>query len=214
MISASAQLCPWRPSVLSASEEVRALLVHAIPAGHHSARQEPYREAQRQWSKRASGKPARLPILVDVDRLIAAYYDVHPDPKAPSQRSPSAHRAIAAPRSTPPSTRITSSPTTEAICRFRKSQGIDGPLSSQRQPRPIVAGNPNRRRGVVANGVDVLIDSADGLTPTPACRTPSDLQPRQDDRLADGIVVTPSHNPPEDGGFKYNPPNGGPADTT
>ena len=165
-------------------------------------------------SERA-GKPAEASILVDVDRLIAAYYDVHPDPKAPSQAvafGTSGHRGSSLNASFNEDHILA---TTEAICRFRKSQGIDGPLFIGKDSHALSL--PATRTAVevlVANGVDVLIDSADGLTPTPAV-SHAILTYNRDrtDRLADGIVVTPSHNPPEDGGFKYNPPNGGPADT-
>ena len=165
-------------------------------------------------SERA-GKPAEASILVDVDRLIAAYYDVHPDPKAPSQAvafGTSGHRGSSLNASFNEDHILA---TTEAICRYRKSQGIDGPLFIGKDSHALSL--PATRTAVevlVANGVDVLIDSADGLTPTPAV-SHAILTYNRDrtDRLADGIVVTPSHNPPEDGGFKYNPPNGGPADT-
>ena len=165
-------------------------------------------------SERA-GKPAEASILVDVDRLIAAYYDVHPDPNVPSQAvafGTSGHRGSSLNASFNEDHILA---TTEAICRYRKSQGIDGPLFIGKDSHALSL--PATRTAVevlVANGIDVLIDSADGLTPTPAV-SHAILTYNRDrtDRLADGIVVTPSHNPPEDGGFKYNPPNGGPADT-
>jgi phosphoglucomutase len=165
-------------------------------------------------SERA-GKPAEASILVDVDRLIAAYYDVHPDPDVPSQAvafGTSGHRGSSLNASFNEDHILA---TTEAICRYRKSQGIDGPLFIGKDSHALSL--PATRTAVevlVANGIDVLIDSADGLTPTPAV-SHAILTYNRDrtDRLADGIVVTPSHNPPEDGGFKYNPPNGGPADT-
>jgi len=165
-------------------------------------------------SERA-GKPAEASILVDVDQLIAAYYDVHPDPNVPSQAvafGTSGHRGSSLNASFNEDHILA---TTEAICRYRKSQGIDGPLFIGKDSHALSL--PATRTAVevlVANGIDVLIDSADGLTPTPAV-SHAILTYNRDrtDRLADGIVVTPSHNPPEDGGFKYNPPNGGPADT-
>ena len=165
-------------------------------------------------SERA-GKPAEASILVDVDRLIAAYYDVHPDPNVPSQAvafGTSGHRGSSLNASFNEDHILA---TTEAICRYRKSQGIDGPLFIGKDSHALSL--PATRTAVevlVANGIDVLIDSADGLTPTPAVSHAILTYNRhRTDRLADGIVVTPSHNPPEDGGFKYNPPNGGPADT-
>jgi phosphoglucomutase len=154
-------------------------------------------------------------MLVDVDRLIAAYYDIHPDPNVPSQAvsfGTSGHRGSSLNASFNEDHILA---TTEAICRYRKGKGIDGPLFIGIDSHALSL--PALRTAVevlVANGVDVLVDSADGLTPTPAV-SHAILTYNLDraDGLADGIVVTPSHNPPEDGGFKYNPPNGGPADT-
>jgi phosphoglucomutase len=154
-------------------------------------------------------------MLVDVDRLIAAYYDIHPDPNVPSQAvafGTSGHRGSSFNASFNEDHILA---TTEAICRYRKGHGIDGPLFIGGDSHALSL--PATRTAVevlVANGVDVLLDSADGLTPTPSV-SHAILTHNRDrtDRLADGIVVTPSHNPPEDGGFKYNPPNGGPADT-
>ena len=164
-------------------------------------------------SERA-GHPADPSILVDIDRLIAAYY-VRPDPSDPTQRvafGTSGHRGsslngafneahIAA--------------TTEAICRYRATQGTDGPLFIGRDTHALSGpAFETALRGLVAHGVDVRIDADDGYTPTPVISHAILVHNRgRSDRLADGIVVTPSHNPPEDGGFKYNPPNGGPADT-
>ncbi len=162
-----------------------------------------------------AGRPADPSMLVDVDRLVRSYFEIRPDPADPIQRvafGTSGHRGsslngafneahIAA--------------TTEAICRYRESQGIDGPLFIGKDPHAL--SEPAFRtalRGLVAHGVDVRVDAADGYTPTPAISHAILVHNRgRRDHLADGIVVTPSHNPPEDGGFKYNPPNGGPADT-
>ena len=154
-------------------------------------------------------------MLVDVDRLIAAYYDIHPDPNVPSQAvsfGTSGHRGSSLNASFNEDHILA---TTEAICRYRKGKGIDGPLFIGIDSHALSL--PALRTAVevlVANGVDVLVDSADGLTPTPAV-SHAILTYNLDraDGLAAGIVVTPSHNPPEDGGFKYNPPNGGPTDT-
>ncbi|MFL5683857.1 MAG: phosphoglucomutase (alpha-D-glucose-1,6-bisphosphate-dependent) [Chloroflexota bacterium] len=164
-------------------------------------------------SERA-GRPADPSILVDIDRLIAAYYET-PDPSDPAQRvafGTSGHRGsslhgafneahIAA--------------TTEAICRYRASQGTDGPLFIGKDPHALSEpAFETALRGLVAHGVDVRIDADDGYTPTPVISHAILVHNRgRRDQLADGIVVTPSHNPPEDGGFKYNPPHGGPADT-
>ena len=154
-------------------------------------------------------------MLVDVDRLIDAYYDTHPDPNVPAQAvafGTSGHRGSSLNGSFNEDHILA---TTEAICRYRKGRGIDGPLFIGRDSHALSL--PAMRTAVevlVANGVSVQIDSADGLTPTPAISLAILTYNRNRAAgLADGIVVTPSHNPPEDGGFKYNPPNGGPADT-
>ena len=165
-------------------------------------------------SERA-GKPAEPSLLVDVDRLIAAYYDIKPDPNVPAQQvafGTSGHRGSSLNGSFNEAHILA---TTEAICRYRRSRGIDGPLFIGKDSHAL--SEPATRSAIevlVANGVSVLVDSADGLTPTPSLSHA--ILTHNRDRsagLADGIVVTPSHNPPEDGGFKYNPPNGGPADT-
>ena len=162
-----------------------------------------------------AGKPALASMLVDVDRLIGAYYDIHPDPNVPAQAvafGTSGHRGSSLNGSFNEDHILA---TTEAICRYRKSRGIDGPLYLGKDSHAL--SGPATRTAVevlVANGVSVLLDSADALTPTPAVSHAILVYNRgRTEGLADGIVVTPSHNPPEDGGFKYNPPNGGPADT-
>src|SRR4249919_1642260 len=162
-----------------------------------------------------AGQPALPSDLVDVDALVAAYHDVRPDPADPAQRvafGTSGHRgsAFKAAFNEP---HILA--TTEAICRYRASKGYTGPLFIGRDTHAL--SEPAWRTALevlVANGVDVRVDAADGYTPTPAISHAILVHNRgRRDHLADGIVVTPSHNPPEDGGFKYNPPNGGPADT-
>ena len=162
-----------------------------------------------------AGKPALASMLVDVDRLIGAYYDIHPDPNVPAQAvafGTSGHRGSSLNGSFNEDHILA---TTEAICRYRKSRGIDGPLYLGKDSHAL--SGPATRTAVevlAANGVSVLLDSADALTPTPAVSHAILVYNRgRSEGLADGIVVTPSHNPPEDGGFKYNPPNGGPADT-
>jgi len=165
-------------------------------------------------SERA-GKPAEASMLVDIGRLVDAYYDIHPDPDVPSQAvafGTSGHRGSSLDGSFNEDHILA---TSEAICRYRKSKGITGPLFIGKDSHAL--SDPATRTALevlVANGVSVLVDSADGLTPTPSI-SHAILTYNRDrtDGLADGIVVTPSHNPPEDGGFKYNPPNGGPADT-
>lgn len=152
--------------------------------------------------------------LLDVDRLIGRYYDEVPDPQVTEQRvtfGTSGHRGTAERRSF---NERHIHATTQAICRHRAEQGIDGPLFVGRDPHAL--SEPAFRSAIevlVANGVDVRVDAADGYTPTPVV-SHAILTHNRDhaDRAADGIVITPSHNPPEDGGFKYNPPHGGPAD--
>ncbi|MBD0669342.1 phosphoglucomutase (alpha-D-glucose-1,6-bisphosphate-dependent) [Streptomyces sp. CBMA156] len=160
-----------------------------------------------------AGQPAQPGDLVDVARLVTAYYALNPDPQEPGQRvafGTSGHRGssldaafnedhIAA--------------TTQAICEYRAEQGVAGPVflgadtHALSEPAKVTA-----LEVLAANGVHVLIDDADGYTPTPAVSHAILAHNRRSPRaLADGIVITPSHNPPRDGGFKYNPPSGGPA---
>jgi phosphoglucomutase len=168
-------------------------------------------------SERA-GQPATTADLVDLDALLRAYHDVVPDPGEPTQRvafGTSGHRGSAF-RGAFNEAHILA--ITEAICRYRAGQGTTGPLFLARDTHAL--SGPATRTAVevlVANGVDVRLDAADGFTPTPALSHAVVVANRGAGSggrpLADGIVVTPSHNPPDDGGFKYNPPNGGPADT-
>ena len=164
-----------------------------------------------------AGKPADPASLVDVDALIAAYYDRRPDPSDPAQRvafGTSGHRGSSF-RNAFNEAHILA--TTEAICRYRDQRGYSGPLFLGRDTHAL--SEPATRTALsvlVERGVDVRIDDRDGYTPTPAVSHAIIVANRPKDswrHLADGIVVTPSHNPPDDGGFKYNPPNGGPADT-
>jgi phosphoglucomutase len=165
-------------------------------------------------SERA-GRPADPSILVDVDGLVRAYYDLRPDPAVPTQRvafGTSGHRGSAFNTAFNEAHIVA---TTEAICRYRAAQGTDGPLFIGRDTHAL--SEPAFRSALevlAAHGVDARIDAGDGYTPTPVISHAILVHNRgRRDGLADGIVVTPSHNPPEDGGFKYNPPNGGPADT-
>jgi phosphoglucomutase len=165
-------------------------------------------------SERA-GRPADPSILVDVAGLVGAYYDRRPDPSIPAQRvafGTSGHRGSALDTAFNEAHIVA---TTEAICRYRQTQGIDGPLFIGRDTHAL--SEPAFRSALEvmgAHGIDVRVDAADGYTPTPVISHAILTHNRgRRDRLADGIVVTPSHNPPEDGGFKYNPPNGGPADS-
>ena len=162
-----------------------------------------------------AGTPAQPSDLVDVARLLDAYADVRPDPTVAAQRvafGTSGHRGSSLTGSFNEAHILA---TTEAICRYRRSRGIDGPLFVARDTHALSEPAFDTALEVlVANGVDTQIDTADGFTPTPALSHAILVHNRgRTDGLADGIVVTPSHNPPEDGGFKYNPPNGGPADT-
>jgi phosphoglucomutase len=162
-----------------------------------------------------AGTPARPEDLVDVSALLAAYHDLHPDPEDPAQRvafGTSGHRGSSF-KTTFNDDHIAA--TSQAICEYRAAQGTDGPLFLGRDTHAL--SEPAWITAVevfAANGVRVLVDEADGFTPTPAL-SHAILQYNRGRTagLADGVVVTPSHNPPPDGGFKYNPPNGGPADT-
>ena len=162
-----------------------------------------------------AGQPADPATLVDVGRLLAAYYDLRPDPSVPAQRvafGTSGHRGSSLTGSFNEAHIVA---TTEAICRYRRSRGFGGPLFLGRDTHALSAPAFDTALEVLmANGVEVCVDAADRYTPTPALSHAVLRHNRgRTDGLADGIVVTPSHNPPEDGGFKYNPPNGGPADT-
>ncbi|MFN7956593.1 MAG: phosphoglucomutase (alpha-D-glucose-1,6-bisphosphate-dependent) [bacterium] len=163
-----------------------------------------------------AGKPAPTAQLVDVPRLLTAYYTEQPDPAVPEQRvafGTSGHRGSSLKRSFNEAHIVA---TTRAICDYRTSVGITGPLfigmDSHALSLPALT---TALEVLAASGVTVMVDAADGYTPTPVVSHAIVGYNRgRADGLADGIVVTPSHNPPEDGGFKYNPPNGGPADTT
>ncbi|GAA3195461.1 phosphoglucomutase (alpha-D-glucose-1,6-bisphosphate-dependent) [Actinocorallia longicatena] len=160
-----------------------------------------------------AGQPARPSDLVDVARLVTAYYALVPDPEDVAQRvafGTSGHRGSAL-KSSFNEAHILA--TTQAICEYRAGQGTDGPLYLGADTHAL--SEPARVTALevcVAN--DVTVRLQDGYTPTPAV-SHAILAFNKDrtDHLADGIVVTPSHNPPGDGGFKYNPPHGGPADT-
>ncbi len=164
-----------------------------------------------------AGQPADPATLVDVDALIAAYHDRRPDPSDPAQRvafGTSGHRGSSL-RGSFNEAHILA--TTEAICRYRVQRGYSGPLFIGRDTHALSAPATRTALSVlVARNVETRVDAADGFTPTPAVSHAILVANRPKDswrHLADGIVVTPSHNPPDDGGFKYNPPNGGPADT-
>ncbi|MFJ9347576.1 phosphoglucomutase (alpha-D-glucose-1,6-bisphosphate-dependent) [Streptomyces sp. NPDC101237] len=160
-----------------------------------------------------AGRPAAPEDLVDVARLVTAYYARHPEPADPAQRvafGTSGHRGSSL------ATAFNEdhiAATSQAICEYRSGQGTDGPLflgadtHALSEPAKVTA-----LEVFAANDVTVLVDSADGYTPTPAVSHAILTHNRgRTTGLADGVVVTPSHNPPADGGFKYNPPSGGPA---
>ena len=165
-----------------------------------------------------AGQPAEASDLIDVDALISAYYDRKPDPADPAQRvvfGTSGHRGSALSGSFNEDHILA---TTQAIVDYRRTQGIEGPLFLGRDTHGLSL--PAERSAIevlVANGIDVRVDSRDSWVPTPALShailTANRGRADADPGRADGIVVTPSHNPPRDGGFKYNPPNGGPADS-
>ena len=153
-------------------------------------------------------------MLVDLDALVAAYYSERPDPAEPSQRvafGTSGHRGSSLTTSFNEAHIIA---TTAAICAYRRERGYHGPLFIGRDTHALSEpAFATALEVLVADGVDVRIDSHDGYTPTPAVSHAILSWNREHPHsLADGIVVTPSHNPPADGGFKYNPPTGGPAD--
>ena len=165
-----------------------------------------------------AGQPAEASDLIDIDEVISAYYDITPDPGVPEQRvafGTSGHRGSSLTASFN-ETHILA--TTQAIVDYRRSQGIEGPLFLGRDTHGLSL--PAERSAIevlVANGIDVRVDARDSWVPTPALShailTYNRGKDAADPSRSDGIVVTPSHNPPRDGGFKYNPPNGGPADT-
>jgi phosphoglucomutase len=162
-----------------------------------------------------AGKPATKEMLVDLARLEREYYARVPDPDEPAQRvsfGTSGHRGSSLIGSF---TEAHIAAITQAICDYRRGQGIDGPVYMGKDTHAL--SEPAQRTALevlVANGVETIIQRDQSVTPTPVISHAILGYNRGRTRhLADGIVVTPSHNPPEDGGFKYNPPHGGPADT-
>src|SRR5438876_4214014 len=161
-----------------------------------------------------AGKPAPKAILVDLARLEQAYYQIKPDVGDPNQRvsfGTSGHRGSSLRASF---TEAHIAAITQAICDYRRAQTIDGPLYMGKDTHAL--SEPAQRTALevlAANGVETIIQRDGGVTPTPVISWAILVYNRgRKEHLTDGIVVTPSHNPPEDGGFKYNPPNGGPAD--
>src|SRR6476469_9694737 len=162
-----------------------------------------------------AGKLAPPELLVDVPRLVTAYYTEVPDPALPGQRvsfGTSGHRGSAFETSFNEGHILAIS---QAVCDYRKRQRIDGPLFLGADTHALSAPAQASALAVLAaNGVDVMLSNDDEYTPTPAVSHAILTHNRgRTTGLADGIIITPSHNPPDDGGFKYNPPNGGPAET-
>jgi len=162
-----------------------------------------------------AGKPAPKEMLVDLARLEREYYQRQPDPADPAQMvsfGTSGHRGTSLNGSFNEAHILA---ITQAICEYRSANGVDGPLYMGKDTHALSA--PAQRTALevlAANGVHTVIQEGDGFTPTPVISWLILTYNRgRKDHLADGIVITPSHNPPEDGGFKYNPTNGGPADT-
>ncbi len=162
-----------------------------------------------------AGQPAQDQDLINVDEVVAAYYDITPDPDNPDQQvvfGTSGHRGSSLDGAF---NEAHIAATTQAIVEYRKAQGTTGPLFMGKDTHALSL--PAWRTAtevLVANGVDTFTEREDEYTPTPAVSRAIIVYNRDHTGpRADGIVVTPSHNPPRDGGFKYNPPNGGPADT-
>jgi phosphoglucomutase len=154
--------------------------------------------------------------LANIPRLVAAYYTEHPNPDVKGERvafGTSGHRGTSTARSFNERHILA---VTQAICLYRKQNGIDGPLFIGIDTHALSESALGSAVEVLAaNDVEVMLDAGGGYAPTPAVSHAILAYNRgRTTGLADGIVVTPSHNPPEDGGFKYNPPNGGPADTS
>jgi phosphoglucomutase len=160
-----------------------------------------------------AGKPAPASILADIPKLIAAYYLERPDPKLPQERvsfGTSGHRGSSLHRAFNESHILA---VTQAICAYRNANGIDGPLFIGHDTHPLSwPAFATALEVLAANGVETRVSLGNLPTPTPAVSLAIlRFNANRTRGLADGIVITPSHNPPEDGGFKYNPPNGGPA---
>lgn len=163
-----------------------------------------------------AGQPAPPELLVNVPRLMAAYYTYTPDPSDPDQRvafGTSGHRGSSLDTAFNENHIVA---ICQALCEYRKGEGIDGPLFMGMDTHALSeAAQASALEVFAANGVTVMIQADMGYTPTPVISHA--ILTYNTDRtsgLADGVVITPSHNPPRDGGFKYNPPSGGPADTS
>ena len=163
----------------------------------------------------SAGKPAEASMLVNVPKLVTAYYTEVPDPSVPEQRvafGTSGHRGSAFEKAFNEWHILAIS---QAICLYREQKKIDGPLSLGMDTHALsVPALASALEVLAANGVEVMLAKGDEYTPTPAISHAILTYNRgRKTGLADGIVITPSHNPPHDGGFKYNPPNGGSAES-
>ncbi len=163
-----------------------------------------------------AGKPADQSDLVDVSKLVTSYYAEAPDPSVPKQRvafGTSGHRGSSLERTFNEAHILAIS---QAICLYRKEQGIDGPVFMGMDTHALsVPALTSALEVLAANGAEVMLAKENEYTPTPVISHAILTYNRgRKTGLADGIVITPSHNPPHDGGFKYNPPNGGPAETS
>src|SRR5215469_9594489 len=161
-----------------------------------------------------AGKPAPREMLIDVARMEKEYFEHKPDVSDPNQLvsfGTSGHRGSPL-KGTFNEAHILA--TTQAICEYRRVKGIDGPLYMGKDTHAVSApAQLTALEVLAANGVETIIQENDGVTPTPVISRAILVHNRgSEGHFADGIVITPSHNPPEDGGFKYNPPNGGPAE--
>jgi len=162
-----------------------------------------------------AGKPADPSMLANIPRLVTAYFAGRPDPAVPAQRvafGTSGHRGSALNHAFNEAHIVA---ITQALCDHRQSAGLSGPLfvgiDTHALAEPALA---SALEVFAANNIELMIDEHDGYSPTPAIsHAILTYNKGREQGLADGVVITPSHNPPEDGGFKYNPPNGGPADT-
>src|SRR5216683_5722716 len=162
-----------------------------------------------------AGKAIPPAMLVNIPRLVTAYFAGRPDPSVPAQRvafGTSGHRGSAFNNAFNEAHILAIS---QALCDYRRRAGIDGPLFIGIDTHALAeSAFASALEVFAANDVTVMIDERDGYTPTPAIsHAILTYNSNRTSGLADGVAITPSHNPPEDGGFKYNPPNGGPADT-
>src|SRR6478609_8358203 len=191
-------------------------LARLLPSRHLSASMQTAITEKPMKVSPLAGKPAPESLLANIPRLVTEYYALEPDPANIAQKvafGTSGHRGTSAAASFNEEHILA---ITQAICLHRRQQGIDGPLfigiDTHALSEPAFA---SALEVLAANDVDVMIDDRDGFTPTPVVsHAILGYNRGRTSGLADGIVVTPSHNPPDDGGIKYDPPSGGPADSS